>query len=131
MTQQATPKIVKGPFKQLVDNLKNKEFRSYLMSTHFWGPVTNWGIPIAALSDIRNDPKFISGTMTLALCLYSAAFMRFAWRIQPRNLLLLACHVTNCTAQGILGCRFIGYHLGTKTADETTATSVTKTQIRV
>lgn len=46
-----------------------------------------------------------------ALCLYSAVFMRFAWKVQPRNLLLLACHITNFTAQGIQGSRFINYQL--------------------
>lgn len=50
--------------RKLIDNLKSKEFRDYLMSTHFWGPVANWGIPIAALADINKDPKIISGTMT-------------------------------------------------------------------
>lgn len=50
--------------RKLVDSLKSKEFRDYLMSTHFWGPVANWGIPIAALADIKKDPKIISGTMT-------------------------------------------------------------------
>lgn len=42
--------------------------------------------------------------------------MRFAWKVQPRNLLLLGCHITNFTAQGIQGSRFITYHL---TADKT------------
>lgn len=41
----------------------------------------------------------ISGNMTTALCLYSSAFMRFAWLVQPRNLLLFACHFTNFSAQ--------------------------------
>lgn len=50
--------------RKLIDSLKSKEFREYLMSTHFWGPVANWGIPIAALADIKKDPKIISGTMT-------------------------------------------------------------------
>lgn len=96
-------------FRRFVDNLKSKEFREYLMSTHFWGPVANWGIPIAALVDIGKDPKIISGGMTMALCLYSAIFMRFAWKVQPRNLLLFACHFTNFNAQLIQGGRFIGY----------------------
>ena len=59
--------------------------------THFWGPVSlvavvssrpflyfvylqvaNWGLPIAALSDLRNkDEEYISGTMTTALACYS------------------------------------------------------------
>lgn len=37
--------------------------------------------------------------MTIALCIYSALFMRFALKVQPQNLLLFACHVTNETAQ--------------------------------
>jgi len=120
MAQQA-PKIAQGPVKKFMESLKSKEFREYLMSTHFWGPIANWGIPIAALSDVRKDPKIISGKMTLALCLYSAVFMRFAWKVQPRNLLLLGCHITNFTAQGIQGSRFINYHL---TADKSTTNAV-------
>ncbi|KAK9305102.1 hypothetical protein QLX08_003782 [Tetragonisca angustula] len=80
------------------------------MSTHFWGPIANWGIPIAAIADIRRDPKYISGKMTFALCLYSAMFMRFALRVEPRNLLLFACHFANEGAQLTQGCRFIKYH---------------------
>lgn len=85
------------------------------MSTHFWGPVANWGIPLAALADIKKDPTFISGRMTFALTLYSAIFMRFAWKVQPRNMLLFACHITNFTAQSVQGTRFINYnYLGGK-----------------
>ncbi|KAJ8724246.1 hypothetical protein PYW08_015720 [Mythimna loreyi] len=94
----------------LFKQLGSKEFRQYLMSTHFWGPVANWGIPLAAIADIQKDPSFISGKMTLALSLYSLMFMRFAWRVQPRNMLLFACHVTNECAQLTQGARFINYH---------------------
>ncbi|XP_045601227.1 mitochondrial pyruvate carrier 1 [Procambarus clarkii] len=90
-------------------HLKSKEFRDYLMSTHFWGPVANWGIPLAAIADTRKPPEIISGKMTLALCLYSAIFMRFAIKVQPRNLLLFSCHFTNETAQIIQGCRLLNY----------------------
>ncbi|XP_059621338.1 mitochondrial pyruvate carrier 1 [Phlebotomus argentipes] len=107
--------------RKLFDNLRSKEFREYLMSTHFWGPVANWGIPLAALADIRKDPIIISGKMTTALCLYSTIFMRFAWMVQPRNMLLFACHMTNFTAQSVQGGRFIHYHYmgGNKNAPET------------
>ena len=44
-----------------------------------------------------------------ALALYSMCFMRFAWKVQPRNLLLLACHMTNEVAQLTQGVRFINY----------------------
>lgn len=42
-----------------------QEWRNYFLSTHFWGPMANWGIPIAALADTQKHPKFISGKMTL------------------------------------------------------------------
>ncbi|CAG9120831.1 pyruvate transporter mpc1 [Plutella xylostella] len=96
--------------RKMFGQLKSKEFRDYLMSTHFWGPIANWGIPLAALADIKKDPSFISGKMTLALTFYSMMFMRFAWRVQPRNMLLFACHFTNECAQLTQGARFINYH---------------------
>jgi mitochondrial pyruvate carrier 1 len=36
--------------------------------------------------------------------------MRFAWKVQPRNMLLFACHFTNASAQSIQAGRFVGYH---------------------
>ncbi|EDW58639.1 mitochondrial pyruvate carrier 1 [Drosophila virilis] len=85
------------------------EWRNYFMSTHFWGPVANWGIPVAAIADTSKHPKFISGRMTLALTLYSCIFMRFAYKVQPRNWLLFACHATNATAQTFQGIRYLRY----------------------
>ncbi|PNF21940.1 Mitochondrial pyruvate carrier 1, partial [Cryptotermes secundus] len=85
-------------------------------STHFWGPVANWGIPIAAIADTQKSPQFISGKMTSALLVYSLMFMRFAIRVQPRNMLLFACHFTNECAQLVQLGRFVNYHYigGTK-----------------
>ncbi|CAN8018528.1 unnamed protein product [Ixodes persulcatus] len=99
---------------QIVKQLGSKEFRQYLCrtilktesSTTFF-LVANWGIPIAAIADIKKDPSFISGKMTTALCIYSLLFMRFALKVQPRNLLLFACHFTNEAAQITQGCRLI------------------------
>lgn len=69
-------------------------------TAHFWGPVANWGIVGAAVYDATaRGPEVISIPMTGAMCLYSALFMRFAWMVQPRNYLLLACHVFNEVAQ--------------------------------
>ncbi|KAG8716423.1 hypothetical protein FRC08_009493 [Ceratobasidium sp. 394] len=97
--------------------LKSPAGREYFFSTHFWGPVANWGLPLAALSDLSKDEEVISGTMTTALACYSMVFMRFAWRVQPRNYLLFACHATNSTAQLIQDARFINYwHLGGREA---------------
>ncbi|KAI0726162.1 hypothetical protein C8Q72DRAFT_540698 [Fomitopsis betulina] len=89
--------------------LRSPAAREYFFSTHFWGPVANWGLPLAALADLRKDEEVISGAMTTALASYSLVFMRFAWRVQPRNYLLFACHATNATAQTVQGARFINY----------------------
>lgn len=97
--------------RKAVDYVRSKDFRDYLMSTHFWGPVANWGLPIAAINDMKKSPEIISGRMTFALCCYSLTFMRFAYKVQPRNWLLFACHVTNEVAQLIQGGRLINYEL--------------------
>lgn len=47
--------------------------------------------------------------LLLALCCYSLLFMRFAYKVQPRNWLLFACHLTNESAQLIQGGRLIKY----------------------
>mmetsp|Transcript_1594 Transcript_1594/g.3607 ORF Transcript_1594/g.3607 Transcript_1594/m.3607 type:complete len:142 (-) Transcript_1594:72-497(-) len=65
-------------------------------TTHFWGPIANWGFVIAGLNDtLTKEPDTISPKMTGVLCMYSALFMRFAWVISPRNYILFACHVSN------------------------------------
>ncbi|KAH0459608.1 hypothetical protein IEQ34_012422 [Dendrobium chrysotoxum] len=68
-------------------------------TTHFWGPVANWGFVTAGLVDTQKPPEMISGNMTAAMCVYSGLFMRFAWMVRPRNYLLLACHVSNEAVQ--------------------------------
>ncbi|CCI41107.1 hypothetical protein ABG067_003005 [Albugo candida] len=68
-------------------------------TTHFWGPVANWGFVLAAIMDMKKPPEMISVNMTMAMSVYSILFMRFAWMVQPRNYLLLACHGSNETAQ--------------------------------
>uniref|UniRef100_F6TE97 Mitochondrial pyruvate carrier n=1 Tax=Monodelphis domestica TaxID=13616 RepID=F6TE97_MONDO len=87
-----------------------------LFDEHFWGPVANWGLPIAAFNDMKKSPEIISGRMTFALCCYSLAFMRFAYKVQPRNWLLFACHATNEVAQIIQGGRLVKYNLSKKTS---------------
>ncbi|XP_005413330.1 PREDICTED: mitochondrial pyruvate carrier 1-like protein [Chinchilla lanigera] len=92
--------------------VKTKEFRDYLTSTHFWGPVANWGLPLAAFNDMKRPPDIISGRMTTALFFYSLAFIRFAYRVQPRNYLLMSCHCANVVAQSVQGSRYLRYHYG-------------------
>ncbi|XP_073100799.1 mitochondrial pyruvate carrier 1-like isoform X4 [Elaeis guineensis] len=51
------------------------------------------------LVDTQKPPEMISGNMTAVMCVYSGLFMRFAWMVQPRNYLLLACHTSNESVQ--------------------------------
>ncbi|XP_072236493.1 mitochondrial pyruvate carrier 1 [Leuresthes tenuis] len=104
--------------RKAIDHLRSKEFRDYLTRYHFWGPVANWGLPIAAIADMKKSPEIISGRMTFALCCYSLLFMRFAYKVQPRNWLLFACHLTNESAQLVQGSRLIKYNMGKKMGSE-------------
>ncbi|GAB4845748.1 pyruvate transporter mpc1 [Ancistrocladus abbreviatus] len=89
-------------------------FKAFLNSpvgpktTHFWGPVANWGFVVPGLVDMKKPPEMISGNMTTAMCIYSGLFMRFAWMVQPRNYLLLACHASNEVVQLYQLCRCAG-----------------------
>ncbi|GJN68600.1 hypothetical protein VFPFJ_05258 [Purpureocillium lilacinum] len=82
----------------------------YVCSTHFWGPVSNFGIPVAAVLDTQKSPDLISGQMTGALCIYSATFMRYSLAVTPKNYLLFACHFVNECAQLTQGYRYLSYH---------------------
>jgi len=68
-------------------------------TTHFWGPVANWGFVVAGLADMKKPAENISPNMTGVMCVYSLLFMRFAWVVKPRNYLLLACHACNEAVQ--------------------------------
>ncbi len=71
-------------------------------TSHFWGPVANWGFVLAGILDSNKPPEKISGRMTAVLFLYSCMFMRFALRVQPTNYLLFACHFSNASCQAYL-----------------------------
>ena len=68
-------------------------------TVHFWGPAANWGLVLAAMADSNKPVEQISTRMCGTLFVYSCFFMRFAWMVQPRNLLLLGCHISNATMQ--------------------------------
>ncbi|EFJ25060.1 hypothetical protein SELMODRAFT_39172, partial [Selaginella moellendorffii] len=80
-------------------------FKNFLNSpvgpktTHFWGPVANWGFVVAGLVDLNKPPDMMSSNMTSVMCIYSLLFMRFAWMVQPRNYLLFSCHAANESVQ--------------------------------
>ncbi|KAE9986080.1 hypothetical protein BLS_000013 [Venturia inaequalis] len=96
--------------KALNAKIRSNPTTDYLCSTHFWGPASNFGIPIAAVVDATSkDPEIISGSMTGALACYSAVFMRYALAVSPANYLLFGCHVVNFGAQCTQGYRFVNY----------------------
>ncbi|MCJ1317498.1 hypothetical protein MMC15_002823 [Xylographa vitiligo] len=97
--------------------IRSQPILNYVFSTHFWGPVSNFGIPIAAVMDTKKDPDIISGKMTAALTLYSGTFMRYSMAVTPKNYLLFACHFVNFGAQLTQGYRYMQYwHYGGKEA---------------
>lgn len=51
----------------------------------------------------------ISGTMTGALVVYSATFMRYSLAVSPKNYLLFGCHLINFSAQATQGYRYLSY----------------------
>ena len=70
-------------------------------TTHFWGPVANWGLVGAAVYDATyNGPERIDLAMTGTMIVYSGTFLRFFWAVVPRNPLGIACHTFNILAQG-------------------------------
>ncbi|KAI1613649.1 small nuclear ribonucleoprotein B [Exophiala viscosa] len=95
--------------KALNAKIRSNPVSDYLCSTHFWGPASNFGIPLAAVLDTQKDPEIISGPFTAALTVYSATFMRYALAVQPKNYLLFACHFVNFNAQLTQGYRFYDY----------------------
>ena len=79
-------------------------------TVQFWGPAANWGIVLAGILDANKPIDMVSERMTGVLFFYSCLFMRFAWRVQPRNLLLFSCHLCNATAQGFLLVKKLRYN---------------------
>lgn len=88
-------------------NIFNKQNLRYLFTSHFWGPVSNFGIPVAAVLDLKKDPDLISGPMTGSLIVYSLVFMRYSLAILPKNYLLFGCHFVNEAAQLTQGYRWL------------------------
>lgn len=80
--------------------------------------MSNFGIPLAAVADIKKDPALISGPMTGSLIVYSLVFMRYATQVTPWNPLLFACHFVNEGAQLTQGFRWINYNVLRKNVEE-------------
>lgn len=70
------------------------------MTTHFWGPVANWGLAASGIYDAAlKGPEIINERMSATQVVYSGFFVRFAWMVQPRNYILASCHTANVCAQ--------------------------------
>jgi len=70
------------------------------MTTHFWGPVANWGLSLSAIYDANTKgPEIINERMSATQVVYSGLFVRFAWCVEPRNYILFTCHTANVLAQ--------------------------------
>jgi len=85
-------------------NPKNWNFNMSRAWTQFIGTIgalANWGIPLAALTNIYNgrDPSFIDPKMTGTMCIYSLLFIRWSLAIKPANYPLFVCHISNELAQ--------------------------------
>lgn len=102
--------VQRAATQKLTEKIFNKSNFKYIFTTHFWGPVSNFGIPLAAIYDLKKDPELISGPMTLALVLYSGVFMKYALAVTPQNYLLFGCHVVNEAAQLGQGFRWLNAH---------------------
>ncbi|MCJ1323813.1 hypothetical protein MMC10_000474 [Thelotrema lepadinum] len=40
--------------------IRSNKVLDYVCSTHFWGPVSNFGIPVAAIMDTQKDPEMFA-----------------------------------------------------------------------
>ena len=49
------------------------------------------------------------GTLLIVHHMSSFDVILSAWRVQPRNYLLFACHFTNCVTQAVQDVRFANY----------------------
>jgi hypothetical protein len=77
--------------------------KTWWTSAEFWGgagALAGWGMTGAAIWDANTaGPELISMNMTSVMLVYSSLFARWAWVVQPRNIALCACHVSNVVAQ--------------------------------
>eukprot|EP01017_Pseudomicrothorax_dubius_P000851 TRINITY_DN0_c2777_g1_i2.p1 TRINITY_DN0_c2777_g1~~TRINITY_DN0_c2777_g1_i2.p1 ORF type:complete len:106 (-),score=24.25 TRINITY_DN0_c2777_g1_i2:29-346(-) len=83
-------------------------------TTHFWGPVMNWGFVVQGIIDRDRPAERLSRNMQAVLSVYSLLFMRFAYRVQPRNWLLFGMHFTNFWLQFRLFARRMKYEMDLK-----------------
>lgn len=61
--------------------IRSNPAADFICSTHFWGPVSNFSLPIAAVYDMRRDPAmYVLGPNHLHLLLTSGCPRRLISR---------------------------------------------------
>ena len=72
-------------------------------SAEFWGAagaIAGWGMTGAAIWDASMaGPELVDLKLTAVMIVYSSLFCRWAFVVQPQNLLLASCHGSNVIAQ--------------------------------
>lgn len=98
---------------------------SWWTSATFWGAggaVAGWGMSGAAIYDSLNSgPEIISLSMTGVLMVYSSLFARWAFIVNPRNMALCLCHVTNVISQSYQLKRAMDYKISNGEKEEVDA----------
>mmetsp|Transcript_17613 Transcript_17613/g.52150 ORF Transcript_17613/g.52150 Transcript_17613/m.52150 type:complete len:263 (-) Transcript_17613:406-1194(-) len=99
--------------------------KHFLRTAEFWGfggALAGWGLMGSAIYDaLYQGPEVISMNMTPVQIVYSSLFARWAWVVQPRNLMLFFCHVSNVLAQSNQLRRAFEYQVEQGKADEVRA----------
>jgi hypothetical protein len=99
----AAKEAAKKAAKEAAEAETKKEPVGMWKSAKFWGACgafAGWGMSGAAIYDAyQQGPEVISLTMTPVLIVYSTLFARWAWVVNPQNLLLCSCHIANVGAQ--------------------------------
>ncbi|EAZ42720.1 hypothetical protein OsJ_27292 [Oryza sativa Japonica Group] len=61
-------------------------------TTHFWGPVANWGFVLAGLVDMNKPPEMISGNMTADVTIFFYKLDQIKWNLALRQALHPGAH---------------------------------------
>ena len=102
-SKEAAKKEATAPATIAKEEAKQQQKKGWWHSAELWGglgAIAGWGMSGSAIYDAAlQGPEVISLTMTPVLIVYSTLFARWAWIVQPRNVLLASCHVANILAQ--------------------------------
>merc|ERR1712086_339920 len=97
------PRVATRQFRQIRMRCTAVQAKTWWNSAEAWGAagaIAGWGMTGAAIYDASfAGPEIISLNMTGVMLVYSSLFARWAFIVQPQNLALCACHISNVIAQ--------------------------------